>query len=430
MRQIHVAIETTSLILIAISFATAGCGYGDSHTNHAEPPATIIELNKEQHIATLELTPDAVKRLAIETVETKLVELARRRFVGGELLVPPGQTVTVVAPIPGTITVPPGATPILAGSTVAKGEVVLEFKPLSAEQHVLTPADRINMANAKAILATSQIEAAREIESARLRMEAAKIAYNRAKQLLEDEAGSQRTVDQTKAQFDLTREALETAKERDKFLSGITLDVPSGESTSRQITANVGGVVQNLAVAMGETVAAGDPLFDVANLERLWVRVPLYVGYRHEVDTEIDAFITVLGNSQNSAAIAARPIVAPRIADPNASSVDLYYEIENKDGQLYPGQRVMTTLSMQAKEKSLVVPWKAVLFDVHGAAWVYEETGLNTYERRRIEVKFVDDDRAVLAAGPKPGAKVVTDGAAELFGREFYYIIKPRASAH
>ena len=67
---------------------------------------------------------------------------------------------------------------------------------LGAALLVITLGTAVNMANAKALLATSQIDAFREIESARLRMEAAKIAYNRAKQLLEDEAGSQRTVDE------------------------------------------------------------------------------------------------------------------------------------------------------------------------------------------------------------------------------------------
>lgn len=431
MRQIHAATSTFLTLAILI---TAGCGDGDSHASHTEPPAKIIELNKESQIATLQLTEDAHKRLAIKTVEAKEVELARRRSVGGELLVPPGQTVTVVAPIAGTVTAPKDAQPVLAGSTVEKNQVVFDFKPLSAERNVLTPADNIAMASAKALLATSQIEAAREVESARLRMVAAKIAYNRAEQLLRDEAGSQRTVDETKAQYEISQQAHGTAEERNEFLSGITLDVDAGDYTNREITASVGGVVQNLAVAPGETVAAGDPLFDVANLNRLWVRVPLYVGYRHEVDTELEAEVTELGQTSKSTPLRAKPIVAPRIADPNASSVDLYYEIDNADGWLYPGQRVMTSISMQSKEKSLIVPWKAVLFDIHGFAWVYVETGEYRFERRRIDIKYIGahdgEDRAVLAAGPETGSRVVTDGAAELFGREFYYIIKPGTSAH
>ncbi len=439
-RQVSVA------ILVAIHMTTAGCSNGDSHASHPGPPAKIIELNKEQSIATLQLEAKAVERLDIGTAETEEVQVARRRSFGGELRIPPGQTATVVAPIAGTVMVPKGAKIVVAGSTVTKDQVIFDFRPLSADPSVLTPADRISMANAQAILATSQIEASREVESARLRMDAAKIAYDRAKQLLEDEAGSQRTVDETKAQFDLTKQAHTTATERDEYLSGITLDVGTDDLTIRKITAGVGGVVQSLAVAPGETVAAGDPLFDVANLDRLWVRVPVYVGYRNEVDIEQEAVIRELGKSPQKAYAGnsettdddvdiaelgrSTLIAAPHIADPNASSVDFYYEIENEGHRLYPGQRVTATLTMQAKEKSLVVPWKAVLFDIHGFAWVYVETAEHTYERRRIEIKYIDNERAILAAGPKPGSNVVTNGAAELFGREFYYIIKPGSSAH
>jgi len=85
---------------------------------------------------------------------------------------------------------------------------------------------------------------------------------------------------------------------------------------------------------------------------------------------------------------------------------------------------------MQSKEKSLLVPWSSVLYDIHGAAWVYEQTEPRTYERRRVELKHVDEDKAVLSAGPHPGSKIVTDGAAELFGREFYYVIKPGGGGH
>ena len=77
------------------------------------------------------------------------------------------------------------------------------------------------------------------------------------------------------------------------------------------------------------------------------------------------------------------------------------------------------TLPLHGDEESLIVPLASLLRDIHGGAWVYEKTGDHTYARRRVLVDRVVGDLAVLASGPKPGAKVVTDGAAEIFGTEF-----------
>ena len=77
------------------------------------------------------------------------------------------------------------------------------------------------------------------------------------------------------------------------------------------------------------------------------------------------------------------------------------------------------TLPLKGEDESLAVPRAALIRDIHGGAWVYEKTGDHAYARRRVLVDRVVGDLAVLASGPKPGAKVVTDGAAELFGTEF-----------
>ena len=53
------------------------------------------------------------------------------------------------------------------------------------------------------------------------------------------------------------------------------------------------------------------------------------------------------------------------------------------------------------------------------ATWVYEDLGGNAYTRRRIEVSRHAGDRAVVGRGLREGVKVVTAGAAELFGTEF-----------
>ena len=77
------------------------------------------------------------------------------------------------------------------------------------------------------------------------------------------------------------------------------------------------------------------------------------------------------------------------------------------------------------------MPWSAVVYDIHGGTWVYEQIGerTRTFVRRRVDVEYVVGDTAVLAHGgtagnrvvataPPAGTLVVVAGAAELFGTE------------
>lgn len=410
------------LTLLCISLAIGGGCHETTDSGHkkSKSPAKVAHPGDEQSLNTITLTEQANQRLGIVLAEVVMAEVRRKRTVGGEVVIPPGQTIIVSAPIAGTLSPPDGAPVPLPGSQLALGQPVFRFTPLlSPERDVLTPAERVRVARTKADIATAQIEAQREVESAKIKIEAAQIAYDRAVRLLANKAGSQRSVDEANAQLKLAHEAAATAQTRFQFLSGISLDQDAGELVSRPIRSPVAGVLQNIDAAAGETVAAGEPLFHVVKFDQVWIRVPLYVGHWRDIDIEQEASIAEYGQPPETASSAAKYVAAPPSADPNTTTVDLFYQLTNFDGRLYPGQKVAVTLPMRIRARSLVVPWAAILYDVHGGTWVYEQVAPLTYARRRVEVKYVDGQSAILAAGPEPGAKVVTDGAAELFGTEF-----------
>lgn len=69
-----------------------------------------------------------------------------------------------------------------------------------------------------------------------------------------------------------------------------------------------------------------------------------------------------------------------------------------------------------AKQK--VMPYAALLYDTNGETWTFTNAEPLTFVRQRIKVDHIDGDNAILAQGPAAGTKVVTVGAAELFGSE------------
>ncbi|MDQ3869983.1 MAG: hypothetical protein M3301_00010 [Chloroflexota bacterium] len=78
-------------------------------------------------------------------------------------------------------------------------------------------------------------------------------------------------------------------------------------------------------------------------------------------------------------------------------------------------ERTRATVARQRR----IVPYSAVLYDDGGAAWVYTSRGGLTFARAPVTIASIEDDVAILSAGPPEGALVAAVGAAELYGAEF-----------
>jgi len=66
----------------------------------------------------------------------------------------------------------------------------------------------------------------------------------------------------------------------------------------------------------------------------------------------------------------------------------------------------------------IVVPYASLIYTPDGSTWVYTSPAELTFVREQVDVAYVDGDMAVLNQGPKAGVKVVTTGAAEVYGAE------------
>ena len=66
-----------------------------------------------------------------------------------------------------------------------------------------------------------------------------------------------------------------------------------------------------------------------------------------------------------------------------------------------------------------VIPYAAVVYDTDGSSWTYVEIAADTYVRQPITVTVIRGNVALLSAGPRVGAQVVTVGSAELLGTEY-----------
>lgn len=367
-------------------------------------PATVDKPLKEDAVNEIVLTEEAVARLAIETAPIQSKRIARTRTYGGEAIIPVGQSVVISAPVSGVLRAAERGLPN-PGEGVEAGQLLFELMP------ILTPDGRAN-------LTTALVDAQGQIKTAETQVEAARIALERTRRVFESEAGSRRALDDAQAQHDLAEQTLATAQARYQALEELIGQVDSGVVAPLPIVAPREGIIRNLSALPGQNVPSGTPLFEVADLSRIWIRVPVYVGDSSELDLAADAAIAELTSRPGARSVSAQATIAPPSANVAAGTIDLFYELDNAATLLRPGQRVAAQIPLKDQQDSLTIPWSAILYDIHGGTWVYEQTAERTYVRRRVTLRHVVDNLAVLASGPQEGAKIVTAGAAELFGTE------------
>ncbi|AMK78578.1 membrane fusion protein MtrC [Methylomonas methanica] len=309
------------------------------------PPAKIEHPVKESDLTKVVLTAEAVNRLGIVTTTVEKRPLTRTRLFGGEITLP-----------------------ALNASANSNSQSVYTILPS------LAPAELVR-------LAQSQIDADGQVDQAKVQVQAAQQVLNRTEQMRRDKVGTERSVDDAKAQVGMAEAALKTAHARRDLL--------------------------------------GPALLDVNNRSTFWVRVPVYVDDLSGLNASAQARVGGLKDSPENVSRPAVPVAAPPSANPAAATVDLFYAVKNSDTALRPGQRVGVSIPLHSDDENLVVPWSAIVHDVSGGGWVYQVLETNMYMRRRVQVLRVVDNQAAVTGDIVAGIEVVSTGVAELFGTEF-----------
>jgi hypothetical protein len=79
----------------------------------------------------------------------------------------------------------------------------------------------------------------------------------------------------------------------------------------------------------------------------------------------------------------------------------------------------LKTAPIRQNGQGTVIPYDAVIYDADGKTYAYTAPKPLTYVRQEIAIDHVAGDSVMLSDGPPAGTKVVTVGAAEVYGTEF-----------
>ena len=177
------------------------------------------------------------------------------------------------------------------------------------------------------------------------------------------------------------------------------------------VTSPRNGTFIRLRAGPGQTVAPGQAMFEIADLSRVWVWVPISSMDLSRVVT--DRPVTVKPLTPGGTALQAQPVAPP----PTLAGLALFFSVDAVNHGLAPGQRLEVELSELATSRR-VMPYSAVVYDSNGASWVYASTETNVFERKSVTVDLIEGGLAVISAGPEAGTNVATVGAAELYASE------------
>ncbi len=347
-----------------------------------KPAAKVANARPEGALSTVTLSEDAERRLGIVLSPAERRRVPASLVAPGEVALPPGRSLVVSAPLAGTVS---SGTVLGPGTPVAKGDVVLRLVPLPS---------------------------ATELASAQIRVEAARKRRDRARELVKDGAGSQRSLEEADAE-------LAMAEANAGAGSGGKSESPTAMLAIRAPQA---GMIRDLHVGAGQAVAAGAPLFQIDSQSNLWIRTQVYVGDVPRVDRAASSQVRGLSSAPASVGFEALPISGPPTGNPEAASEDLYFQLPaptDAGVTFRPGQRVSVRVPLTERGEALVIPWSAVLFDLSGSTWVYVLSAPHTYARQKVQLREVLGDRAVIDRGLAEAQQVVAVGAEELFGTEF-----------
>lgn len=395
--------------------AVVACGWwllsrepGTQAPDKPPPPTEIAKIVKEDEFNTITLSAEGAQRIGLALAKIEKKDVRRWRVYGGEVMIPAGRTILVSAPVAGVLEAPSEGERSV-GQEVQAGTIVLLLTPL------LTP-------DARATLSATLNEAEGQVNNAKTQVKLTKIAFERAKKVLQEGAGSQRQVDEAEAAYQLAVKTQEAASARQATLEKALGDAESGTTAPIPIAAPQKGLIRAFSAAPGQIVPNGAALFELIDGADVWIRVALPVGDLETVDRVSPARIGKLAAAPGEHTAPAEPVPAPPSANPLAATVDAYYSLSNASGKLIPGQRVGVSIPLADEETGLTAPWSAVVFDIHGGTWVYEKVGERRFTRRRVIVGYTHESDAVLLEGPDEGSEVVSAGAQELFGAETGFV--------
>jgi Cu(I)/Ag(I) efflux system membrane fusion protein len=202
---------------------------------------------------------------------------------------------------------------------------------------------------------------------------------------------------------------LESARRRLQLWDISASDIRRLEQTgetrkSLVISSPANGFVMTKNAIEGARIAAGEPMFELADLDRVWILADVYEAELSfvRIGTNAKITLTYLPNRTFTGKVT---FIAPTV-DPMTRTAKVRIEVDNRDGALKPEMFGDVVIEEPATNVT-VVPESAVLTTgTRAVLFVVKNDG--TFEPREVETGTKSDRYIEIRRGVEPGEKVAT----------------------
>ncbi|MCS6297529.1 MAG: efflux RND transporter periplasmic adaptor subunit, partial [Nitrospira sp.] len=215
------------------------------------------------------------------------------------------------------------------------------------------------------------------------------------------------------AENDLNRERAEFKQAKERLLS---LRVPAAELSKplaqQQITSRfelrspLTGTVVERNVTPGQIVgtASDQPLFTVANLDRLQVVADVYEHDLSGIRVGTVAAMTV--EAYPAVEFPAKIAVIGDVVDPGTRTIKIRATVSNQDRRLKPEMFARLTIAGHTMRPKIVIPRQAVV-ERSGRQWIVVELEPGRFEERAVTIDSVTDNQVTIREGVSTGERIV-----------------------
>jgi RND family efflux transporter MFP subunit len=220
----------------------------------------------------------------------------------------------------------------------------------------------------------------------------------------------QRRLTEAKAAHETAAARVRIAQEQLQHLELSRTGQGTGDPAERVVVrAPIDGVVVQAGVASGATVEAGQLLYRIVALDRVYIVGDVPEQHLGRIEKSTAAVIEVPGLPP--VLNATRLVAVGRVVESQKRSVPITFELAAPPTALAVGQSVTLRLISAQSEPEVAVLKDAVVDD-GGQPIVFVQTGGESFERRPVRVGGPREGGFVqIVAGLKSGERVVTRGA-------------------
>ncbi len=182
------------------------------------------------------------------------------------------------------------------------------------------------------------------------------------------------------------------------------------------LKAPVAGVIGSRNIEIGSNAAPGIPVFELVDINRIYVKVSVPENEISRISTRDKANISIpAAGIDNATGIVDKIGV---MASPVSKTYEVKIVVDNPGHKIKPGMACDVNLETSASDMALTIPYKAVLKDENNDKYIYMvDTKTNKIIRQDIKTGIFCNNDIEVKSGLSEGDQVLIDGQDKLNGK-------------